>query len=58
MRKALEYRLHVEECRALASRGRTPEERDLLLNMAVIWESLAQDRERDFRRNSAASESG
>jgi hypothetical protein len=55
MEKSLEYRQHVEECRVLASRGRTPEERDLFLNIAIIWESLAQDRERDFRRNSAAS---
>ena len=36
MRKVSEYRQHAKECRA--------EHRQMLLNMAVTWESLANDR--------------
>jgi hypothetical protein len=42
VQKAEEYRRHAEECRMLAGRSRAPEERDMLLNMANTWDSLAK----------------
>jgi len=44
MKKASEYRLHVEECLALAAKMKTGEQREQLLKMAEVWERLAQDR--------------
>jgi hypothetical protein len=46
MKKVSEYRRHVEECKALLRGARTPEERQMLLNMAETWESLAVAREK------------
>jgi hypothetical protein len=46
MKKASEYRHHAEECRTLARRARSAEDRDMLLNMADPWENLARDREK------------
>lgn len=50
MKKAEEYHQHAIECRALATRSRSPEERQMLLNMAATWESLAADREAQIAR--------
>jgi hypothetical protein len=50
MRKAADYRKHAEECRMLARNMAPGEQRDLLLNMAQTWESLAADRERDLAK--------
>jgi hypothetical protein len=44
MKKAEEYRQNAAECRLLASRLRSPEERAMLNAMADTWESLAVDR--------------
>lgn len=44
MKKASEYKEHAEECRALARRSKSPEDRDMLLNMAATWDSLAENR--------------
>jgi hypothetical protein len=44
MRKVSEYRQHAKECRGLAKQSRSAEHRQMLLNMAVTWESLANDR--------------
>jgi hypothetical protein len=38
MKKVSEYLSHVEECRTLARRARSPQDRDVLLNMAATWE--------------------
>ena len=46
VRKVSDYRKHVEECRALLRGARTPEERQMLINMAETWESLAVAREK------------
>jgi len=46
VKKVSEYRKHVEECKALLRGARTPEERQMLLNMAETWESLAVAREK------------
>jgi hypothetical protein len=43
MRKVSEYRQHAKECR-LGEAIETAEHRQMLLNMAVTWESLANDR--------------
>jgi hypothetical protein len=42
--KVSEYRQHAKECRGLAKQSRSAEHRQMLLNMAVTWESLANDR--------------
>lgn len=44
MKKASEYRRHAEECRALAERMQSGEQRDQLLEMAETWENLAAER--------------
>ena len=45
MKKTSDYRKHVQECQALLRGARTPEERQMLLNMAETWEGLAGARE-------------
>jgi len=50
MKKVSEYREHAEECRALARRSKSPADRDMLLNMAATWDSLADDRIRTAER--------
>jgi hypothetical protein len=44
MQKVEDYRIHAEDCRTMASRARSPRERDLLLNMARTWDDLAKNR--------------
>lgn len=44
MKKASEYRVHAQECRALAVGLKEGEQRDQLLEMARTWERLAEDR--------------
>ena len=44
MKKASEYRLHAQECRALAAQMDSPEQRDAMLQMAEQWAGLADDR--------------
>ena len=44
MNKVSEYRQHAKECRVLAHKSRSSEHRDMLLNVAATWESLADDR--------------
>ena len=41
-----DYRAHAKECRLLATRARTPEERDMILKMAATWDELADSREK------------
>jgi hypothetical protein len=48
--KVSDYRKHVEECQALLRGARTPEERQMLLNMAETWEALAVVREKKLAR--------
>ncbi|HYG27941.1 MAG TPA: hypothetical protein VD906_13675 [Caulobacteraceae bacterium] len=51
MKKASEYRLHAEECRQLASRMNSGEQRDQLLTMAQTWDRLAAERSELVRRH-------
>jgi hypothetical protein len=43
--KVEDYRRHAEECRSLARRSRSPEERKMLMNMTKSWDDLATHRE-------------
>jgi hypothetical protein len=45
MKKVGEYRAHADECRSMANRSRSTEDKAMLLNMAATWESLALDRQ-------------
>ena len=45
-KKAEEYRRHANECRALARKAASEEERKQLTEMAETWLSLAEQRER------------
>lgn len=44
MKKASEYLQHAAECRELAGRATTNEQRRMLLDMAKTWEYLARER--------------
>ena len=46
MRKLQDYRQHAEECRAIARKTASPEQREQLLKMAETWDALASERER------------
>ena len=50
MKKISDYRKHVDECHALLRGGRSPEERQMLLNMAETWEGLAVAREKKLAK--------
>jgi hypothetical protein len=44
MNKIEDYRAHADECRSMARRARSPEDKAMLMNMAATWESLAVNR--------------
>ena len=50
VKKASEYRQHAEECRSLARTRKEGEHRTQLLQMAAIWEKLAEERSDLIRR--------
>ena len=56
MEKVEDYRRHAEECRAIASRANRAEHREMLLNMAAIWDALAKDRQADAVRKQRLAE--
>ena len=45
MRKASEYRHHAEECRKLAAKMKTGDQRDHMLKIAEMWDQLAKERD-------------
>jgi hypothetical protein len=51
LKKASEYALHAQECRALARTMETGEQRDQLLKLARMWERLAADRSDPVREH-------
>jgi hypothetical protein len=51
MKRVADYRRHVQECQALLRGARTPEHRQMLLNMAETWEGLALARERKLAKD-------
>ena len=50
MRKIEDYRRHAAECRDMATRATTPEQREMLVNMADTWDSLAEGRAAQLKR--------
>jgi hypothetical protein len=42
MKTADEYRQYAYECRRLAERARTPEQRKAILNIAASWNKLVE----------------
>jgi hypothetical protein len=44
MHKIEDYRVHAAECREMAGRARNDADREMLLNMARTWDSLADAR--------------
>ena len=44
MQRTREYQDRAEECRRLAKRAKSPEEREALVKMAAHWEDLANSR--------------
>ena len=44
MKSVQDYRDHASECRALARKARSEEERVQLLTMAATWDGLAGER--------------
>ena len=44
VKNSSDYHRHAEECRALAARMLTCEQREQLMNVAVVWERLAENR--------------
>ena len=50
MKKIEDYRAHADECRLMADRARSPEEKAMLMNMAATWESFVVEREANVAR--------
>jgi hypothetical protein len=50
MKKSSEFRLHAQECRALAARMERGEQRDQLNAMAENWDEMAAERADLIRR--------
>ena len=46
MFKAVEYRNHAQECRALAHNIKSEQHRNQLLKMAEAWDKFGDERER------------
>lgn len=53
MKKASEYRDHARECREIAASMPPGEPRERLLEMARLWDSMAEERERTSGRDPA-----
>jgi hypothetical protein len=56
MKKISEYLAHAQECLDLASRARSPDERDMILKMAETWTSLAETRKRQLESDGLADQ--
>jgi hypothetical protein len=50
MQKIEDYRSHADECRTMARRARLPGEREMPLNMAHTWDTLATNRAAQIAR--------
>ena len=46
MQTATQYRKFAEECERLATAAKTERRRDVLMEMAEVWRSLAQEAEK------------
>jgi hypothetical protein len=56
MKKIEHYHVRAAECRSMANRARSPEDKAMLMNMAATWESLAVDRHRIIARQARIDE--
>lgn len=54
MRTVEYFRHQAEQCRMVARHLSLREDREKLLRMSVEWETLAQEREEQLRREAAA----
>jgi len=54
MKTVEDYRQHAIECKALARRARTAEDREMILKMAETWEELATAREKLLKARATA----
>ena len=50
MRTLQEYQRHAEECDELAKKALSPEQRDMISQMAETWRMLADQRRRKLSR--------
>src|SRR5512146_3093406 len=57
VKKASEYRSHADECRAMARKVATADQRAQLMTMAETWDELAAEREQrlQLRESSAGA---
>ena len=53
MRTLKEYHRHAEECEALAKKALSPEQRDMIAQMAETWRMLAEQRQRKLTRRAS-----
>ena len=56
MKKVSDYRKHVEDCKTLLRGAKSPEHREMLLNMAATWEALAVAREKKLAQDGLTEE--
>jgi hypothetical protein len=56
MKKIEDYRAHSDECRSMADRARSPEDKAMLMNMAATWDSLALNRQTHIERQARMAE--
>jgi hypothetical protein len=54
--KVSDYRKHAEDCKALLAGAKSPEHREMLLNMAATWEALAVAREKKLAKGGLVEE--
>jgi hypothetical protein len=52
VKDASDYHRHAQECRALAARMKTGDQRQQLLRIAATWERLAEGRSDPARKRS------
>jgi hypothetical protein len=50
MQKVKDYRKHAQECRDLAARAGNEADRQMLLDMAATWETMAVGRAQQLQR--------
>jgi hypothetical protein len=58
VRKVEDFLQHAAECRQMATAAASQEHREMLLQMAQTWESLARDRRDLIARSKLSSASG
>jgi hypothetical protein len=56
MQTTEQYRQHGDDCRAMARRSRSPEERAMLLKIAETWDELAAHRAAQIAREQCTND--